>query len=248
MTLRRKPGSVTRGVGEFEAIQGTIPEWLALVIALVTQLGDIWFVSLLLAALFVRFDGVDRDRIATVGGLAIGAVGLTFALKYLFALPRPNEPLIMLEALPALLQPVYAVTGYASGYGFPSGHAVVTTVVYLALAGTLSVGSRRRRYAGAMTVIVLVCCARVALGLHYLVDVLAGAALGVAFLFVAFRLLARYRSAEQRRTVALGVGVALAGVSVVASGIHHEPLVLFVAASVAFGLSYLLDGSRVTRA
>lgn len=237
---------MSRGIGEFEAIQGAIPDSLALAVALLTQLGDIWFVSLLLVVLFVRSDRIGRDRIAIVGGFAIGAIGLVFALKYLFALPRPDQPLIALSTLPVALQPVYELTGYASGYGFPSGHAVVTTVVYLALAETLSVSTRRRRYAGAVTVITLVCFARVALGLHYLVDVLAGAALGAAFLFVAFRLVARYRSSDRRRTVALGLGVALAAVSVLVSGIHYEPLVLLVAASGVFGLSYVFDDRRAT--
>lgn len=239
---------MSRGVGEFEVIQGAIPDPFAILVALVTQLGDIWFVSLLLVVLFVRSDRIGRDRIAVVGGFVIGAIGLVFAAKYLFALPRPDQPLIALSALPASLQPVYELTGYASGYGFPSGHAVVSTVTYLALAETLSVSSRRRRYAGAAAVITVVCFARVALGLHYLVDVVAGAALGAVFLFVAFRLVARYRSAERRRTVALGLGVALAGMSVLVSGVHYEPLVLFVAASVVFGLSYALDGARATPA
>lgn len=236
---------MSRGVGEFEVVQDAIPESLALLVALITQLGDIWFVTLLLVALFVRF---DRDRIATVGGLAIGAIALVFAFKHLFALPRPNQPLIALETLPSLMQPVYAATGYSGGYGFPSGHAVVTTVVYLALAETLSIGSRRQRYAGAAGLIALVSLSRIALGLHFLVDVLAGIALSGVFLLGAYSLLARYRSAEQRRIVALGVGVALAAVSVLVSGVHPEPLALFVSAVAIFVLSWLLGSSRTVPA
>ncbi|MEM4781239.1 MAG: phosphatase PAP2 family protein [Halalkalicoccus sp.] len=232
---------MSRGVGEFEVVQGAIPESLALVVALLTQLGDIWFVSLLLIVAFARF---ERDRIATVAGLAIGAVALVFTAKYVFALPRPDQPLVALGTLPAVLQPVYEATGYASGYGFPSGHATVTTVVYLALAEVLPAGSRRGRYAAAVGLIALVSLSRVALGLHFLVDVVAGIALGLAFLLVARRLLARYRSTDRRRTVAIGLGVALAGVSVLASGGVLEPLLLFAVSIGAFSLSWLTGGSR----
>jgi membrane-associated phospholipid phosphatase len=235
---------MSRGVGEFGVVQDIIPDSLALLVALLTQLGDIWFVSLLLIALFVRF---DRDRIATVAGLAIGAIALVFALKHLFALPRPNEPLIALEALPSLVQPIYAATGYSGGYGFPSGHAALTTVVYLSLAETLSVRAKQRQYIGAVTVITLVSLSRIALGLHYLVDVLAGIALGIAFLLLARHLLDRYRSAN-RRTVSLGLGAFLAALSVLASGGHSEPLVLFVGAVMIFSLSWFFDSSRTTPA
>jgi membrane-associated phospholipid phosphatase len=235
---------MSRGVGEFDVVQDTIPDSLALVVALITQLGDIWFVSFLLLVLFVRF---DRDRIATIGGLAIGAIALVFALKHLFALPRPDQPLIALEALPSLVQPIYAATGYSGGYGFPSGHAFVTTVVYLSLAETVSVSTRQRRYAVAVAVIALVSLSRIALGLHYLVDVLVGIGLGIAFLLLARHLLDRYRSMKRRRTVSLGLGVFLAALSVLASGGHAEPLVLFVSAVVIFSLSWFFDGSPVPR-
>lgn len=229
---------MSRGVGEFELVQGAVPDSLAVVIALLTQLGDIWFVTLLLAAAFVRF---DRDRIGTVVGLTMGAIALVIALKYAFALPRPDRPLVELETLPSLVRPVYELTAHASGYGFPSGHAVVTTAAYLSLAEVLSVSTRRRRYAVAASIVAVVGLSRVALGVHYLVDVLAGIALSVAFLVVAFRLLARYPSPGQRRTTALGFAVVLAVVSVVASGIHVDALALLAVSIGLFSLSLSFD-------
>lgn len=236
---------MSRGVGEFDVIQGLVPESLAVVVALLTQLGDSWFVTLLFVVAFVRF---DRDRVATGGGLVMGAIALVFITKYLFALPRPDQPLIALGALPPLLQPVYVATGYASGYGFPSGHAVVSTAAYLSLAEALPVSTRQRRYAAAAGIIAVVCLCRIALGLHYLVDVVAGVGLSVAFLLLARGLLARYRSPDDRRTVALGVGVALALVSVVATGAHIEALLLFVIASAIFVLFWYLDRPRAITA
>lgn len=229
---------MSRGIGEFELVQGAVPDSLALIVALLTQLGDIWFVALLLAAAFVRF---DRDRIAVVIGLTMGAIALVIALKYAFALPRPDRPLVELEALPSLVRPVYELTAHASGYGFPSGHAVVTTAAYLSLAEVLSVSTRRRRYAVAASIVAVVGLSRVALGVHYLVDVLAGIALSVAFLVVAFRLLARYRSSGEQRTAALGIAVVLAAVSVVASGVHVDALALLAVSVAFFGLSLSFD-------
>lgn len=232
---------MARGVGEF-AVQELIPESLAIVVALLTQLGDIWFVTVLVFAAFVRF---DHDRIATVGGLVLGAIALVFVFKYTFELPRPNQPLVAPETISPLLRPVYEASAHASGYGFPSGHAMVSTATYLALAETLPVSTRRRRYAVATAIIAVVGFSRVALGVHFLVDVLAGIAISAVFLLLAFRLLARYRAPKTRRTVALGLGVVLALGSVVASGAHVDSVLLFVISIAIFGLFWALDRPRV---
>ncbi len=232
---------MSRGVGEFDLVQGFVPESLAVVVSLLTQLGDIWFVTLLLVAAFLRF---DRDRIAVVGGLVIGAIGLVLSLKYLFALPRPEQPLVAIETVSPVFRPVYASTAHASGYGFPSGHAVVSTAVYLSLAEALPVSTRRRRYAVATGLIAVVSLSRVVLGVHYLVDVLAGIVVCVVFLYLAFRLLARYDRPAARRTVALGIGVVLAVVSVLASGAHVDSIVLLAVSSAIFGLFWRYDRPR----
>ncbi|MDL5361158.1 phosphatase PAP2 family protein [Halalkalicoccus sp. NIPERK01] len=234
-----------RGVGEFEPVQGAIPDSLAILVALLTQLGDVWFVTLLFLVLAVRYDGFDRDRIVAAGGLVIGAIALVLLLKDVFALPRPDQPLVALEALWVPFQLVYSLTAYASGYGFPSGHAVVSTATYLSLAAVLPVSTRRRRYAVATALIAVVGFCRIALGVHYLVDVLAGIALSAVFLLLAFRLLARYRSSGARRTVALGLGAALALAAVVVTGAHVEALALFAVAIGLFGLSWRADRPRV---
>lgn len=234
-----------RGVGEFDFVQEAIPDSLAILFALLTQLGDIWFVTVLFLVLVVRYDGPDRDRIVAAGGLVIGAIALVLIAKEVFALPRPDRPLAALEAVPALYRPIYSLTAYASGYGFPSGHAVVSTATYLSLAAVVPVSTRRRRYAAATLLIAVVSFCRVALGLHYLVDVLAGIALSAVFLFLAFRLLARYRTPVVRRTVALGLGTALGLAAVAVTGVHLEALALLVVALALFGLSWRADGPRV---
>ena len=196
---------MSRGIGEFDLVQETIPEWLAVVIALLTQLGAVWFLVLVLIVLY-WFDTADRDGIAAVAGVTLAGMGLYKGLKEVFGLPRPEEPLLDPTLLPWLVQPLYEATATAGGYGFPSGHAVNTTVVYFGLASVLSVGSRRLRYGVAASLVSLVCFTRVALGVHYVVDVVVGVAIGLTLLFVARALLRREFADRATITFALGIG------------------------------------------
>ena len=74
-----------------------------------------------------------------------------------------------------------------TSYSFPSGHAMASTVLYSMLAAfavQTSTDWRRRVVAVFMaaSLIALVCFSRIYLGVHYLSDVLAGIAEGVAWL------------------------------------------------------------------
>lgn len=231
---------MARGVGAVEFLQELIPGSLWVVVALLTQLGDVWFVALLLAALY-WFRDHDRDGVAEAAGLTLAGLALLLALKHAFALPRPDQPLVPLETLPTVIRPLYLATATAEGYGFPSGHAVTTTVAYLSLSGVLSVGTRRLRYAGAAIVIAVVGLSRIALGVHYLVDVAAGVVLGVAFVVVARGVLSR---ASDRPTAAFGLAVAAAAATVAASGPHLHAAALLGASLGAFGGWQLVLGRR----
>jgi len=174
---------MSRGFGELGVIQELVPEWSAPLWGLLTQLGDLWFVVVLFALLYWR----DRDRRQELTSLAIAVVVGVVAfvsLKYTFQLPRPDSPLLAAQSVPELLRPIYSATASASGYGFPSGHATVSTIVYFGLASALTIWDSRRRYALAGALVCLVSFTRLVLGVHYLVDVLAGAALGAAVLLV----------------------------------------------------------------
>lgn len=92
-------------------------------------------------------------------------------VKVLVARPRPS-----------LVAPVAT----AHGQSFPSGHAMTSLVGYGALVLVLlPVIARRRRLlaiAGAATLVVAVGFSRLALGVHYISDVLGGYALGASWL------------------------------------------------------------------
>lgn len=223
---------MSRGIGEFGPIQELIPEWGAIIVALITQLGDVWFLGLLVGLVY-WFHRKNREDAAVIIGFTIAGLALISGLKHIFGLPRPDQPLVEIEALPWMVQPLYEATGIASGYGFPSGHALMTTIVYVGLANRLSVSTPRRRFLSAGFIITAVCLSRVALGVHFLVDVIAGVGMGLVFLLVAEWLLARY-SADQA-TVAFALAVLISAFNLGVGGMDTDGLLLIGASLGTFG-------------
>jgi membrane-associated phospholipid phosphatase len=208
---------MSRGLGE-TAIVASLPEWSLALVALLTALGDVWFVFVLLGLLYWFGDplpgalSLSRRRAAFAIALAFGGLALTSVLKELFRLPRPPgaEELAGAGPVPEALHPLYAEIGAATGFGFPSGHAVSAVVVYGGLA--LLVGSRRG-YAAAGTLCVAIPLSRILLGVHYLVDVVAGVAIGSAYLFAVYRLGGRGSKPGRAMVVALGIALVGAGIA-----------------------------------
>lgn len=208
---------MSRGVGEIEFVAG-LPDWVAIVAAVVTALGDVWFVFLLLGTLYwfgSEFPGpvsLSRQRVAFAIALAFGGLTTTTAIKELLRLPRPpgaSEPAGG-ALVPEAVLPLYAEIGAASGFGFPSGHAVTAVVVFGGLG--LLVGSRRG-YVTAAALCVLIPLSRIVLGVHYLVDVVVGLALGGAFLAMVYLVGNRGRNPGRAFTIALGVALVGAGLT-----------------------------------
>lgn len=156
-----------RGWGVIEALREILPRWAPEVFVYVTQLGDAWFMFVI-GALWYWFSD-DRERFAFVLAATLGALSLTLALKEFFALARPAETLRFAEA---------------SGYGFPSGHALGSTVFWGTLALAIDRWNRGIRIAGASVIITLVVLSRVVLGVHFAIDVVVGVAIGLAYLAV----------------------------------------------------------------
>ncbi|MGM0591404.1 MAG: phosphatase PAP2 family protein [Halobacteriota archaeon] len=159
----------SRGVGEFGVVD-TLPDFVVALFGLLTYLGNPWLCLLTISVAYVVGDRLPlgRSRAAFALALGIGAIGATLGLKAMFALPRP----------PGAME---------SGFGFPSGHALGTTVFWGGVALVLPVGARWRRLLVASTVVVLVSISRVVIGVHYLVDVVAGVVFGVVLLATVFR-------------------------------------------------------------
>ena len=129
---------------------------------------------------FVLAAGLSRRlRLALIiAFVLITAALFTEVVKELVARPRPTvEPLVP-----------------ASGYSFPSGHTLNSTVTYGLLAlvarrSRLPLAVRRAALVVAVTIPLLVGLSRIALGVHWPTDVLAGWLAGVAFVALAVTLI-----------------------------------------------------------
>lgn len=211
----------THGFGAVEALRAVLPDAVVALFAVVTQLGDLWLFFLLLSLLYwfgegLPGGGVDRRRAAFVVALALGAFALSTGLKLLFALPRPpgGGAGDLAGLFPAVIRPVYRSFATATGYGFPSGHAVGATIVWGGMALVVERWPPCRRYAAAVAVVALVGVSRVAIGVHHLSSVLAGVAVGAIYLAAAWRA-AGGRFLRPGRAFVLAALVALAGVLLV---------------------------------
>jgi undecaprenyl-diphosphatase len=148
------------------------PEWLEEVGRDLTALGGVAVLSLVTVTvvgfLLIRrgYHSVCFLLIATVGGLV-----LSLLLKSHFARPRP-------ELVPHL-SAVYTSS-------FPSGHSMLSAVVYLTLGALLArfvEGPALKLYIllVAMVLTLLVGISRVYMGVHYPSDVLAGWSVGLSW-------------------------------------------------------------------
>jgi len=122
------------------------------------------------------------------GGMAVNVL-----MKFSFARARPvfEEPLVVLHT-----------------YSFPSGHASGATLFYGFLACLLarhvaSNGKRAAIMGAAAAMVAAVCFSRVYLGAHYMTDVIAGVAEGVAWLAICIPAMTSLRRRREGRGLPL---------------------------------------------
>ena len=167
------------------------PRWLEVAARDVTALGGYTVLTLLVASVVGYLLLARHYPVALlVLAAALGGLLLSNLLKGLYDRPRP-------DLVPHLV--------YVSTESFPSGHAMLSAVVYLtlgALLARLAEGWWTRVYFVAMAVAltVLVGVSRVYLGVHYPTDVVAGWSAGLAWAVLCW-VVARYL---QRRGVVEG--------------------------------------------
>lgn len=204
-----------RGVGVTELLHGP-GDWPAVVLfALVTQLGDVWLLFLLGGVLYVAGDelprwGIDRRRGLFVVALALTYVALIGVLKTVFALPRPpgaGDPPVA-AWIPPVAEGVFVDITTADGPGFPSGHALGSTMVWGGVALVVDRGAFRTRAAVVAALVALISLSRLVLGVHYFVDVLVGAAVGVVVLVALYLATERGTDPWRAFVVAAAIGVA----------------------------------------
>ncbi|MCY1073771.1 phosphatase PAP2 family protein [Archangium lansingense] len=148
------------------------PRWLAEAARDVTALGSVSVLTLVVCAVAGFLVLVRRWRsLALVVGSTVGGALVNTLLKSLFARPRPT-------VVPHL---THVLTE-----SFPSGHAMLSAIVYLTLGALLAQLVERRWLRAylvgvALSLTLLVGLTRVYLGVHYPTDVLGGWMAGLAW-------------------------------------------------------------------
>lgn len=177
---------MTRGVGAATWGYTARPEWTDPIVLLVTQLGATWWLLVLLGIVYLWWP-VARRQLTGLLGVWLTGIGIYRGLKAAVGVPRPARPPVSLDGRWLTPDsPLYQVVVAAPGSGFPSGHATNATIVYGGLAAIVVIrtGILWRPVGAAMAAVTAVAVSRVALGVHYVVDVLAGVAIGTLLLFV----------------------------------------------------------------
>ena len=165
--LLRQPDDLSKPIG---------PAWLAEAGRDVTGLGGVVVLTLVTLAVagFLRIIRGYRMLILLLVTTTTG-IALSMLLKEFFSRERPN--------IVPHLSHVYTSS-------FPSGHSMMSAVVYLTLASVVAATLTQRPlkiyvFAIAFTLIILVGLSRVYMGVHYPTDVLAGWTAGIVWALLA---------------------------------------------------------------
>jgi undecaprenyl-diphosphatase len=172
------------------------PPWLANAVRDVTALGSVTVLLLVVAAVVGyllqqrAYGAMWLVTIATLGGML-----LSTALKFSFGRERPDVVPHLVDILT---------------FSFPSGHSMLSAVVYLTLGALLARIAPRRSIkmyflTVALLLTFLVGLSRIYLGVHYPTDVLAGWSAGLAWAlscWLAARYLQRRGAVETAESLA----------------------------------------------
>lgn len=166
------------------------PLWLQEAIRDLTALGSPVVLVLTVGAVWGYMVMAGQRAMSWLAlGASCGGLLMAFALKSVFSRARPDA--------------VFHAT-VASGYSFPSGHAMMSAIVYLTLAALLArlVPRARLRWyvmGTAATITGLVGLSRVYLGVHWASDVAAGWAAGAAWALLCWLLAQRLKLGQESK-------------------------------------------------
>lgn len=162
------------------------PKWVEEIMRDVTALGGVGILVFMTfcVLVYLMMDGYKKVALLLLLGIATGML-VSFSLKYGFTRPRPD------------LVP-HGSFVYTSS--FPSGHAMMSALVYFSLAGLLSQLDFKRRvktyfFFLAFLLTVSIGVSRVYLGVHWPSDVIAGWLVGSGWALLIY-FVARYLRAK----------------------------------------------------
>ncbi|MDX1534822.1 MAG: phosphatase PAP2 family protein [Thermoplasmata archaeon] len=218
-------GGVLFGLGPILALREVAsPFWDVLFLA-VTSTGSVPF---LLAAVFLVYWLWDKRLGLFLGILLLTSGALNAYLKTLFGLPRP--PTVYHKTLVPL-----------TSNGFPSGHAQAAAVFWSGMALVF----RGIWIPVAAAVVFAVAFSRVYLGVHFVGDVLGGAAIGVVLAVVGFL---GYRASFWKRLTPLQKAIvawlAPTGLALVLLALGEDPYLLWGLLT-GLAVGYVLEGEWV---
>jgi undecaprenyl-diphosphatase len=173
--------------GEIVAPLG--PPWLQAAARDITALGSFTVLGLVVLAVSVFL--VLARKLRTAAFVVVATVSGALAsslLKHLFSRPRPH---------------LFPHGDYVVSASFPSGHAMISALVYLTLGALLARIVPRRRLKLyvmmiALTLTLLIGISRVYLGVHWPTDVLAGWAAGAGWALLWWGLAERVGSRDRQ--------------------------------------------------
>lgn len=159
------------------------PDWFVIAMKDLTSLGSTTVLTLVTLVALGFLLASRRFALAGVLGASI-ALGTLFnnLLKSIFERARPE---FVAEGVPI------------DSFSFPSGHAMLSAIVYLSLGALLARSEERRRYKGyilgvAIALTLLIGASRLYLGVHYPTDVLAGWCIGALWAMGTWWVAARF--------------------------------------------------------
>ncbi len=212
------------GVDPIQALQRFATPFLDAIFVVITSTGSLFFFMAAAALVYWLW---DKRLGLFLGVLLLVSGGVNAYLKALFGQPRP--PVELHKPVPL------------TSNGFPSGHAQTTTAFWSALA----LVRRGGWIPVAIVMMVLVALSRVYLGVHFIGDVLGGAAIGLALGLVAY---VGYRASFWRRlgipqklVLAVALPAAFGGVLTLLG----EESVLFGGLLTGLSVGYVLEGEWV---
>lgn len=170
----RAPGAPHEPIG---------PEWFVIAMKDVTSLGSTTVLTIITFVALGFLLSSKRFALAGVLGASI-TLGTIFnsLLKNIFERARPE---FVAEGVPI------------DSFSFPSGHAMLSAIVYLSLGALLARSEQRRPYKAYILGIVialtlLIGSSRLYLGVHYPTDVLAGWCIGALWAMATWWVAARF--------------------------------------------------------
>lgn len=211
------------------------PSWVGVVLVFLGYLGSIYVIAPGTAAATLR--GTSW-KTTTWPGILLAAYATFVSIKAGFFVERPGvDPPVSADVFPFVLTPVYDLAVAFDTGAFPSGHAMAATVFWGLVVFDLDVRTFRQRLALAVPVVAVVGVSRIALGLHYVADVIGGVGLGVLVLAVMLGVRSR---ASNPANATLGVALipVLAGFP---AGTPLEASALFAALVAVFFLFQYTD-------